>query len=49
MHFSQNERIFVGLIISCLLFYVHGKRVKRIVGGHFAAPPPPDDPGNAGY
>lgn len=40
-----NVVILLSLIIlNCVSLSVQNRRVKRIVGGKFAAAPPPDDP-----
>lgn len=45
MYKSVNLVIFsVLIILNCVWLSVQNRRVKRIVGGHFAALPPPDDP-----
>lgn len=43
----MNKQLCTWLIYCILLCWLNGvvsKRVKRIVGGVQAAPPPPDDP-----
>lgn len=44
MYISAKKIIVIGLALTCALRCVECKRVKRIVGGSFAAAPPPDDP-----
>lgn len=44
MYSSAHNIICVGLVLSCISLSVQNKRVKRIVGGRYAAIPPPDDP-----
>lgn len=44
MYISVEKFIFVALLLNCVAFSVQNRRVKRIVGGKFAAAPPPDDP-----
>lgn len=42
---SANVVFVLGLIVlNCVSLSVQNRRVKRIVGGQFAAAPPPDDP-----
>lgn len=45
MSMSANMVLIFGIIIlNCVSLSVQNRRVKRIVGGKFAAAPPPDDP-----
>lgn len=45
MNISTNVVILLGLIVvNYVSLSVQNRRVKRIVGGQFAAAPPPDDP-----
>lgn len=44
MYVSAVKFIFVALLLNCVVLSVQNRRVKRIVGGIFAAAPPPDDP-----
>lgn len=43
---SATVVILLGgvIVFNCVSLSVQNRRVKRIVGGHFAAAPPPDDP-----
>lgn len=44
MYLSAHSIICVGLVLSWVSSSLQNKRVKRIVGGRYAAIPPPDDP-----
>lgn len=45
MYVPTNLVLIFGIIIfNCVSLTIQNRRVKRIVGGKYAAAPPPDDP-----
>lgn len=44
MCISTIRGILIVLLLGQFVLYGESRRVKRIVGGVFAAQPPPDDP-----
>lgn len=44
LHLSAHTIIWIGLVLSCVSLSEQNRRIKRIVGGKYAAVPPPDDP-----